>query len=117
MSKMNVDVFIAQHRHINYCEAIIYEDGQIEYVRPSHVMRLQDIYCEKFNMTLEELSDKMPVDAIAIKWLVDETKCIPIWYDYVCMGNLVPNPMQKDTIQRLQSAGIINIDIKEYPVW
>ena len=60
MPKMNVDVFIAQHKYITYCEATIYEDGQIEYAVPSHTKNLARIYCEKFKCTEEELYDKIP---------------------------------------------------------
>lgn len=57
---MNVNDFIKQHNHIDYCEAIIREDGMIENASPSHetaiilaypLMNEEDYYLSTYNLT------------------------------------------------------------------
>lgn len=74
--KVSIDEFVANHKHINYCEAIIYPDGYITYAVPSHQQSLIKIT----NLSMDELENLMPMTAGSIEWLTDYTRCIPVWY-------------------------------------
>lgn len=73
--KKQVDDFIKNHKYINYCEAIIYKDGYIEYASPSHVEALIKITGE----SRDAIYDKMPVTASPIIWLIEYTGCIAVY--------------------------------------
>lgn len=76
--KQAADDFINNHEHINYCEAIIHRDGEIEYAIPSHTEKLIKITGENRDVIYE----KMPVTASPILWLVDYTGCIALYTDF-----------------------------------
>lgn len=73
--KKSVDDFIRDHSHINYCEAIIYPDGFVEYAEPSHVEALLKITNEDRDIIYK----KMPIWDAPIIWLTEYTGCIPVW--------------------------------------
>lgn len=75
--KINIEDFIKEHKHICYCEALIYPDGDITYAVPSHQQALMRI----IGKNIEELWDIIPHTASPYEWLIDYTKCIAIWYD------------------------------------
>lgn len=75
--KVSIEEFIANHKHINYCEAIIYPDGLITYAVPSH----QESLIKISNLSREELLDLMPNTAGCVEWLLDYTNCISVWYE------------------------------------
>ena len=56
---MNVKDFIKQHTHDNYCEAIIYPNGDIEYAERGHVNKL----VEASNKSKAEINKLMPYNA------------------------------------------------------
>lgn len=75
--KINIEDFIKEHKHICYCEAIIYPDGDITYAVPSHQQALIKIT----GKTIDGLWDIIPQTASPNKWLIDYTKCIAVWYN------------------------------------
>lgn len=103
---MKVEDFILENKDTyNYCEAIIFPDGQIEYANPSHTYKLIDITGKSF----DEISDLMPVSAGPVAWLVDYTNCVAVWYEF---GMLPENATmaQEETIEKLRDAGLISKD-------
>lgn len=80
--KVAIDEFVSNHKHINYCEAVIYPDGCITYAVPSHQQALIKIA----NLSMEELDELMPMTAGSIEWLTDYTMCIPVWFE----GYMIP---------------------------
>lgn len=73
--KVKIDDFIENHSFINYCEAIIFPDGDISYACPSH----QNAILNFLNMSVEEAMDIIPMCASPIHWLVDKSGCIAVW--------------------------------------
>jgi len=71
--------FVKNHNHINYCEAIIHPNGEIEYARPSHVQSLIRIS----GHTSDELYKMMERSMMSpLDFLLDMTKCVCVWYDF-----------------------------------
>ena len=99
---MTVQEFIKQHNHVNYCEAIIFPDGTIEYANPSHIEKLIQIT----NEDRDDLSIKMPWDASPVPWLVDYTGCVALWYEFCYLPESF-NIKQSFTISELLKADII----------
>lgn len=99
--KMHVEDFIEQHIHINYCEAIIYPDGDIEYAFPSHINKLADIS----GKTLVELEKIIPLTAEPLSWLLGYTKCVSLWYDSFQFDSI--NDAQLKTISLLVKNGAL----------
>lgn len=81
--KININTFINEHKHVYYCEAIIYPDGDITYAVPSHQQSLISITEKDMNY----LMDIMPISAAPTEWLIDYTGCIAVWFE----GFMVPN--------------------------
>ena len=73
--KTNIDDFIKTHNHINYCEAIIYPDGDITYAVPSHQMALLNI----MSLPIEDAGHLIPLEASPVHWLIDQSRCISVW--------------------------------------
>lgn len=74
-----IDKFITFHKshHVNYCEAIIYSNGDVEYCIPSH----QETLLRISKLSKEEFKKKIfSCDEIMIE-LCNETKCIATWYE------------------------------------
>lgn len=99
---MKVKDFIEQHKHINYCEAIIFPNGDIEYVSPSHIESL----VKATNENRDYLDKKIPIDASVVAWLVDYTNCIALWYDFCYLPEQF-TIQQTFTISELLKAKII----------
>lgn len=74
--KVKIDDFIKKHTHINYCEAIIYPDGDITYAAPSHQQALISIT----GKSMDNLFEIMAVSAAPTEWLIDYTGCICVWF-------------------------------------
>ena len=76
--KIKIDDFIKHHNEnfINYCEVIIYPDGEIEYACPSHFNKLLHIYCDNNIDILNKCYIKYDLDE-----LLELTKCISVWYN------------------------------------
>lgn len=75
--KIDIDTFIKEHNHINYCEAIIFESGEIGYVNPSHIETL----LREVNSDRDKAYSLIPLDESPIEWLLDYTVAIAVWYN------------------------------------
>ena len=103
--KKSADDFIRDHWHINYCEVIIYPDGDLEYAVPSHVEALVRIAGE----SRDSIDNKMPITSSPIKWLVSYTGCVAVWFNFY----IVPEEYtekQKTTIRKLIDSGAIDVN-------
>lgn len=99
---LNIDSFIANHKHINYCECIMAPNGTLSYVTPSHVESLIKVS----GRSRDEINAIMPVDATPIKWLVEYTGYTAIWYEgYINPSNVTE--VQRHTLNKLIKNNII----------
>lgn len=106
---MNIHEFIEQHPYINYCEAVIFPNGDIEYATPSHIYKLVSIT----GKTQEEINNEMPMKAVPLEYLVEYTKCISVWYNSFIYNDITD--VQKVSLQLLVDHDIIaNGIIGEY---
>ena len=104
-NKLEVEDFIKQHNHIQYCEAILYPDGTISYVKPSHTETL----IRATGMTHKEVYEEMPVTANVMSWLLDKTRCIAIYYDgYIEPPNKKITLAQKIALKKLIESDIVS---------
>ena len=101
---MNVQEYIKQHKHKNYCEAIIYPDGTIEDAERGHVYKLIDAS----GLGKDIIDKMMPMFASPIHWMICYTKCISIWYEFYIYHEIT-NEQQK-TIDELKIHDIIRHD-------
>lgn len=102
---MNVKDYIEQHDSVNYCEAIIFPNGDIEDAIPSHVYKLMSIT----NLPKDMIDKLMPIDASPIHWLLGFTGCISVWFDFFIYDSITEE--QKNTIQELVNHGILKDNI------
>ena len=104
-NKLDVDTFIKEHKGINYCEAIIYRDGSIAYVRPSHIETL----IRETRLTHKEIYDEMPSCEHSLYWLLDKTGCVAVWYNtYAAPRNKKLTLAQKITLKKLSNTDIVS---------
>ena len=104
-NKLHIDEFIKNHRHINYCEAVIYRDGTIAYVNPSHVETL----IRATGLTHSEVYNEIPIWEHTILWLVNKTGCIAVWYgDYVAPKDKKLTLEQHITLKKLSNSNIVS---------
>ena len=105
-NKLEVEDFIKQHTHYYYCEAILYPDGTISYVKPSHTETL----IRATGMTHKEVYEEMPVTTPSVMlWLLDKTRCVAIYYDgYVEPPNKKITLAQKIALKKLAESDIVS---------
>lgn len=104
-NKLEVEDFIKQHTHYYYCEAILYPDGTISYVKPSHTETL----IRATGMTHKEVYEEMPITANVVSWLLDKTRCVAIYYDgYVEPPNKKITLAQKIALKKLTESDIVS---------
>lgn len=105
--KKDVKKFIREHKHINYCEAIIDKNGLVEYAEPSHLMTL----CKEYGKSKEEIDKEMSITASPLEWLVEKTGCVAIWWNY-CVIPKSLNEVQKEVIKELIKSEIVGFDFE-----
>ena len=105
-NKLEVEDFIKQHTHYYYCEAILYPDGTISYVKPSHTETL----IRATGMTHKEVYEEMPITTPSVMlWLLDKTRCVAIYYDgYVEPPNKKITLAQKIALKKLTESDIVS---------
>lgn len=104
-NKLDIDTFIKEHKHVYYCEAIIYRDGRIAYVRPSHIETL----IRETGLTHKEIYDEMPSCEYILYWLLDKTGCVAVWYNtYAAPRNKKLTLAQKITLKKLSNTDIVS---------
>lgn len=100
------------HTFVNYCECVIDENGTILYAVPSHERKLMNIVMEKYNMTLDKLTDKAEHEDGQwdwINWLMRNSKCMCV---YTC-GYAIPDDdfmtdHQHKSLQSLIDSGLVD---------
>ena len=94
---MNVDDFVKQHDEIAYCEAIIRDDGMIEYAYPSHETALilaypliseEEYYLGCYNLT-------------------EYTGYVSVYYDFINAPTYITKE-QLNTLKVLIESGCVN---------
>lgn len=94
--KFNAFDYIMQHKHICYCEAILFPDGTIEDAQPSHTERLIAIT----QIPREELWERIKTWENPLEWMCNYTGCISIWYNMYYATNK-PTNKQINTLRVL----------------
>ncbi|MGM0197283.1 hypothetical protein [Enterococcus sp. AZ180] len=107
----SLDDFIKRYDHINYCEIIVLEDGEIIEVRPSHVETLRMIYEKKHGLNEKESWDIIPMSASPVEWHVNELGVVSSWYDGAIFPNDGVTEAQFDAFKALNEAGKVSFDI------
>ena len=102
-NKMNIQEYIKQHKHINYCEAIIDKDGMIVDVCPNHINTL----IIETGLSQDKIDSMMPISCSPIEWLVDYTGCIAVWYEGMILPTTGFTQEQKETVLQLVNHNII----------
>lgn len=102
---MGIDEFVAQHNHVNYCEAIISPTGMIAYAEPSHCRALA---ATMGHMTEDEMYINMPDDVSPIDYLVNKTKYVSVWYSMAIYPEEGFNRVQSVVLDKLYDNGIIS---------
>jgi hypothetical protein len=102
---MNVKDYIKQHDHYNYCEAIIFPNGDIEDARPSHVYKLMAVT----NLPKDIVNRIMPEYVSPLHWLLGYTKCISVWFDFFIYDSITEE--QRNTLQELVNHEILKNNI------
>lgn len=98
---MNVQEYIKQHKHKNYCECIIYPNGDLEDAKYGH----QNKIMEASGKSKEELNKMIPRIAAPSLYLVGYTKCILVSYDFFIFDSITEE--QRNSIQELVNHGIL----------
>ena len=107
----DIDLFISEFDYPEGCEAIIDPEGMIAYASPSHVEALIKYSDEKRDV----IYDKMPIEEMPIKWLVEYTKCVSVWPNFVILPELVTED-QEMTIKKLIENNLVTmISSDKYP--
>lgn len=105
---MKKEDFVKNHTHINYCEAIIYPDGEIEYARPSHIYHLMKIS----GHSRDELYEMMGPFEHPLEYMLNLTSCMCVWYDFY---KKPPNPSkeQEEALAYLIKNKVMRIETKD----
>ena len=98
----DVDQFIKEFDYPEGCEAIINLEGEIAYASPSHIEALIKYSGESRDV----IYDKMPLDAMPIKWLVEYTKCISVWPDGIILPKAITESQQV-TVRKLIKCNLV----------
>ena len=97
---MTIDKFLKKDKGIRYCEIVITEDGDIQYCEYGHKDKCEEIYCEKYQCTREELYNIMPIFAAPIEWLAEADNICIVSYDCVIVPKYYTD-IQVDIIRKL----------------
>ncbi|GAA0071739.1 hypothetical protein UT300003_32640 [Clostridium sardiniense] len=107
---LDVEEFIENHRHINYCEAIINKNGKVCYVKPSHTYTLERMSGIDRNILYKE---KISIYDSPLHWLLNYNKAIAIWSNGF-ISNKEPTKESVDALKKLIEAELVrenNLDL------
>lgn len=94
-------------KYINYLEVIIEDDGTVHYAIPSHQRKLIQLYCDKNNLTEQELYDMIPITASPEHWMCYHGNYIAVWYEgIICSSNITD--AQLEVLSRMIDSGIMS---------
>lgn len=107
--RVSVDEFIAHHTktHINYCECIIFPNGDVQYGVPSHqeaLIKATGIEREKLFSMMNEYDD-------VLKVLLNLTGCVSVWYSRQIYAKEL-TPEQNSTLTKLSEFRCIMKDVR-----
>lgn len=117
---MDVSNFIKEHneKYTCYCEILVLEDGTPVYANPSHQYKLMEIYgvpreqyMSASGEQFERLQKEMPLSASPLHWLVEKTKTVAVWYDFLVFP-LNYTGEQLNTVIQLIDGGCVSKRIK-----
>jgi flagellar biosynthesis GTPase FlhF len=103
---MKVEDYIKQHKHVNYCEALIFPNGDIIDARPSHVEALIKEVTHDYSLSREQLAEMMPNNASPLHWIIDRYNYGCIWYNSAIVSVDYTEAIL-NTIQKLIDANIL----------
>lgn len=92
-----INDYIRDHNETAYCEALLFPDGRILDVRPSHTEAITRETCKMFNVSREEINNQMPIHAGVIHWLVEYSNIMAIWYN-----NAIADDITEEQIRSLE---------------
>lgn len=106
--KMKVEQYIPLHNaeYTGYCEALLFEDGEIKDAVPSHMEALINAVCEHDGITRDKLGDMIPASASVVHWIVEHSNIIAIWYNNAIVHTITNTQM--DSLRLLQENGCIS---------
>ena len=103
-TKLGIEDYIKQHKHINYCECVIHPDGKIEDARPSHQEKLIEIT----GIGRDEIWKIIQPTDDALEWLLNKTGCVAVWYNFSKVPSNKPiTGEQAYAMRRLLETGTI----------
>lgn len=105
--KVNIDDFIKNHNYTCYCESIIFEDGRIAYVKPSHTETLLREVSEITKMSRDEIYNKIDIWDSPLEWAQEFTGAIAVWFEgFKLPRNRVLTEEQVISLKKLLNAGL-----------
>lgn len=106
--KMKVEQYIPLHNteYTGYCEALLFEDGEIKDAVPSHMEALINAVCEHDGITRDKLDSMIPASASVVHWIVEHSNIIAIWYNNAIVHTITN--AQMDSLRLLQENGCIS---------
>lgn len=105
---MTIDNYIKNHDAVNYCEAIVFPNGDIEDAIPGHTYKLMSIT----NKSYDEINKLMPESAAPLDWLLGYTECIAIWYDFFRYDSITD--AQLESLKKLMLCRILREEVTGY---
>lgn len=92
-----------------YFEAILYPNGEIELVNPSHQETLIRYFYKKEGISSkEELLERIPLSYSVCDFIVDKYKCVSIWYNYIMYSSSGLTDIQEEILDRMRNDGLIS---------
>lgn len=102
--KIQIEKFIQHHKQnfINYCEVVIYPDGDVEYCIPSH----QETLIRITGISKEILWKELFYCGDVIKQLCNKTGCMSVWFNGFIAPDNITNE-QLESLKKLKDAECI----------
>lgn len=96
--KVRVEDFIKNHKHVYYCEAIIFSDGTVAEVRPSHQLTV----LREIDPDTDNLFKKIPFREDPLDWGLNEIGAIAVWYEgYILPTKTMPSDAAFNSLYKL----------------
>lgn len=90
-----------------YCEILIDNDGSVILARPSHQEALIQYYCDKENITREEMMKLFPIEYSPSHLIIDKYNLISVWYMCIIYSYNNINDNQRNTLDILTDNHLI----------
>ena len=107
--------FIDQHkkRFVNYCEAVILPDGDIQYAVPSHLYKMYLLYglseTDIYEQTDRYISftKTIPIISSPVWWMCQDKNIVSVWYN-LCVFSMNYTLAQEYAVQKLIQTGCLS---------